>query len=429
MTTDATLRDRLMEDGYMLPTYRDHSIANIPETIASVLGVDADRPLPDETLPPKVTDGETPIDHVVMVVIDGFGWDRFMALVEQDPTLSVLAEHATITPLVSTYPSETASAMITLYTGLQPVEHGQLGWFSLFKPDDIIALSLPFSTRDGRPLDEAYGYDHTALFDHDPHETITGRLQRAGVEVSYVQPELIANSPTSRYVAGEATRIGFETVDEGFDTVRSRLDQDDGPTYQQLYYPRVDAAGHREGTRSMAYREALTAVLRPLEQQLLRGLDEEVAQRTLVLVVADHGQLDTAPDTNINIGQLEADDRLNLDAHLRRRPDGTRMYLAGSPRNVQFYTKDGHSELLCDELEAALPVRTFTRSEYIDAALFGDREPGQFFTARAPDVVAVPRDRGLWYDDGELDLIGMHGGLHPREMLVPFIALTPEDIR
>lgn len=426
--TASDLRDRHMREGYLYPTYGDYSIANLPDTVATVFGIDAPRPLPMEVLPTKVTDDPSTIEHVVVVVIDGFGWNRFETIMHEFSPLRRLTDAGTVSTLTSTYPSETAAAMITMYTGLQPIEHGQLGWFTWFEPDDFIGLSLPFSTLDGRSLADAYGYDPTVLFDIDTRETITERLIDEEISVSFVQPEGIADSPTSRYVSGRANRRGFATVDAGIDSLSTTIERASGPTYQQFYYPDVDTAAHRQGTHSIMYRDVLNKVVTQLNRRFIDRLDPGDKAATLLMIVADHGHIDTTPETNIDIGQLEASGAVDLDAHLRRTVDGHRTYLAGSPRNVQFYTRDGHTEVLRDELEAELDVRTFSRAEYLEANLFGDRTPGRHFRRRAPDLLMVPSDHGVWYDDGELALIGMHGGMHPHEMLVPLVTLRLDEI-
>lgn len=423
VSIESKLLERQKDDGSVLPTYRDYGIANVPDTIVDLLGGRASNPLPGSTVGHARDGIDRPIEHVVMVVIDGFGWDRFEPLVAQSPALQWLVDRGDVTPLTSTFPSETASAMLTLYTGLQPIEHGQLGWFTYLPEIDRVGLSLPFTTIDGVGLNESHGIDTSELFDVDTRPTLPDRLRELGVDVTFAQPSGIHDSPTSRRACGQARRRGFDAVDGGLSVVRSTLEHADGPTYQQLYYPLVDTAAHRRGTRSLAYREALFAVLEPLKRELIDGLDPRVAKRTVLLVMADHGHVDTDPQTNVNLARLDATGEVDLDRHLRRNGAGERIYLAGSPRNVQFYTRDGHTEPLRHELEAVLPVRTFTQGEYLAEGLFGDREPGPLFDRRGPDLIAVPNDQGLWYDDGELTLIGMHGGLHPDEMLVPFVAV------
>ncbi|MFP4591574.1 MAG: alkaline phosphatase family protein [Halobacteriales archaeon] len=419
----AALRDRLEVDGYLHPDYRGRCIANLPDTVAEVLGVESARALPHDVLAPPIEAHEAPIEHVVLVVVDGLGWDRFEELRGRMDPLGAVAERASVTPLTSTYPSETAAAMISLYTGLQPVEHGQLGWFSLFPEVDTVGLSLPFTTRTGEPLEAVHGLDREAQFDTDARATVGERLRAAGVAYTHVAPTSIVDSSTSRHAAGDAAAVGYDAVAEALETVATRLEGADGRTYHLVYYPDVDAAAHRVGTRAARYDDAVERAFRAIRRSLLDDLAADVARRTLVLVVADHGLVDTDPATNLDLTDVAAKAGLDLDVHLRRGADGRRLYPAGSPRNVQLYAAEGRAATLRDRFADALDARVYDETTYRDEHLFGDRQPGARFQLRAPDVVVVPREKGLWYDDGELDQIGMHGGLHPREMLVPLLAL------
>lgn len=429
MTLDETaLLDRQSDGTYVLPTYGEHGVAAVPDTVLDIFDCPADRPIAASAYHPAIDANEAAIDHVVAVVIDGFGWNRFQSLKSAVPSLDSLAEAAHVTPLLSTYPSETAAAMITLYTGLQPVEHGLLGWFVLMPEIDRVALSLPFSTLDGESLDEAYEIDETALLDHGVRPPLPARLQREGVDVVFVQPTEIANSVVTRLVAGDSTRAGYHTLEGGLVRVADRLNAAKERSYHLVYDPAVDAAAHHTGTTSPAYERAVRTACRAIGG-FIDTLDQRTAERTLVLVLADHGHVDTDPSTNVALDTLVEEGAIDLERHLRRDGAGEPLYLAGSPRNLQLYTKPGHTYALRDEFAAALDVRTFTRGEYCDAELFGDRPPSPHFERRAPDLVVVHRDRGLWYDGDELDFVGMHGGLHRHEMIVPFICARASALR
>ena len=70
------LRNRQTEDGYLFPDYEDYCFANVPDTVATVLGADdvVDRPLPHDVLADLGDDYDR-----VLVVVDGFGlefWNR-----------------------------------------------------------------------------------------------------------------------------------------------------------------------------------------------------------------------------------------------------------------------------------------------------------------------------------------------------------------
>ncbi|MHC3437205.1 alkaline phosphatase family protein [Natrialbaceae archaeon A-gly3] len=137
------------DDGYLFPAYDDDSIANVPETALSVLDGSYRKRLPAD-----VFDGvATNVDNVVLFVLDGFGLEAWYRHWQDDPFLRQVTEAGTVTPLTSIYPSETAAALTTLYTGLEPAEHGLLGWYQYLESvgEDIVTESYrkPTSFRGG----------------------------------------------------------------------------------------------------------------------------------------------------------------------------------------------------------------------------------------------------------------------------------------
>ncbi|WP_435159165.1 alkaline phosphatase family protein [Haladaptatus sp. DFWS20] len=177
------LRDDELAPGYVRPAYDGYCFANVSGTVADLLGVGGvivSPQLPDDTLP------TTEISRVAVILVDGFGFEQFLRYREAHPFLETLAEEAIVTPLTSTYPSETAAAMTTYYLGQPPVQHGLLGW-DVYRADiDTVVKPLPFVTAGGaNPVD----------FDLSPRDLREGksvgrRLSAAGADVHRVVPDM-----------------------------------------------------------------------------------------------------------------------------------------------------------------------------------------------------------------------------------------------
>ena len=326
-----------------------------------------------------------------------------------------------MTPLTSIYPSETAAAITTLHTGRQPVEHGLLGWFQYVPELDATLQTLPFATVDGEPATEVYGddADPRLLIDTD---TIYQRAADSGIDSRLVAPKAFEDAPYDSVVKRGAKTTPYGTVAEMALRIRQCLTAASGSTYVNAYVPALDATGHEHGNESPEYRANLGMVTDCLRRELVENLDPVVAERTLLVLTADHGQVDTDPERNVDLGTL------GVEEHLQRDGDGEPIPALGGPRNLQFHVRDGHVEALRDKLESGADVRTFAREEYEELGLYGDREPTTRFEERAPDLVAVPRELSVWYDDGHLENVGMHGGLNPTEMLVPFAAVRLDEL-
>lgn len=392
------LREAQTDDGYLFPDYDRFCFANVPHTIASVLGVDTGR-----TLPASVFEGvRTGVDTVVVVVVDGFGLDSWRRDCERFGLLDRLTDRGTVTPLTSIYPSETAAAMTTFETGDLPCEHGRIGW-NVYEPaTDRSFLSLSGEVKCG---DETGARTPEAS---DGVEYLYPTLADEGVDCHRVQP--------FEQPAEAVTQHTYDDLD-GVGARLARIAQrSDGPAYVYAYVPHLDHVSHEVGTESDAFRQVLGDVLAELST-LVEEPDSTVASKTLLVVTADHGHVDTVPEDNVDLSERPA-----VMENLVRHADGTPVRMVGSPRNVHLHLRDGEIAATCDAL-GDLDARTFTRSEALERQLFGDTTPSERFERRCGDVVVTHRDVGIWFGDvepEELDPVGMHGGLHPEEMLVPF---------
>ena len=300
------LRREFGEDGYLFPDYEGYCFANVPHTVASVLGVETGRTRTHRTLPEDVLSNVDAqgVETVLVVLVDGFGFEQWRRERDHHGFLDRLTDAARVTPLTSLYPSETAAAMNTFHTGRLPAEHGVVGW-NVYEPSvDASFEALPFVTKDG----EEPPIDFGDVADADP---IYSALADAGVSSHHVVP--------FETTTGGATKYTYESLADLPGRVRDALDatrREDARSYCYAYLPHVDAAAHRTGTDSANYRETVGEAFAAIEAGLA-GLDDTAADETLVVVTADHGHVNTDPERNVN---LDAKDWL-VDA-LARHPTG-----------------------------------------------------------------------------------------------------------
>src|SRR3954447_23913502 len=105
------------------------------------------RPPPLALLAPRELE---PARNVVLVIVDGLG-DNYLTRQGKGGELARRRRGA----LTSVFPSTTASAITTSYTGCTPLEHGITGWYTYFGEAGYVAAPLPFRTRgDMLPLRE-----------------------------------------------------------------------------------------------------------------------------------------------------------------------------------------------------------------------------------------------------------------------------------
>lgn len=405
------LRTNEIAPGYVRPDYDGYSFANIPATIGSLLGVDLDKPL----LSSAVFDGARNVKTVVVVLVDGFGFEQWERHHTNHAFFARLTDRTPVTPLTSVYPSETAAAMSTYTTGRTPVEHGLIGWNVYVKDQNTVIESLPFQTKEEEDAGEALGIDNDILRDGTP---VVEQLSREGIETRRVIPESIVDDSGTR----SSKRSTYDDLDAFASRLREAIQTTDSG-FVHAYLPQIDTAAHEVGTTAAKYRSELEAVADSLERSMT-GVDDETAERTLLIVTADHGHVDTVPEKNLDLLQCDAiTNAVGTDAQ------GTPLF-GGGPRNVHLYTEapERVRDDLAGELEGEALV--LLREDAVSEGLFGPGNPSETFSRQCGDVLVIPRKRGMWHSEEResLEHVGMHGGLHPDEQLVPFAAIRLDEL-
>lgn len=403
--------------GQVAPRYGGRSLANLPPTIGSLLGVRHGWVAPP--LLPSLRQGwEEPVERVVLLLLDGIGWRRMWEHVTRhDPAFpEFLAAHGGhVVPITSVSPSTTSVATTTLWcNGAAPAEHGLLGFSALLPSQQIVANLLfwhPVIPDPSRgPSLNAWGLEPETFL---PVPGIAEVLAAGGVRTTALMPADIHQSPLSRMQMRGAEVHGFDGAADGWARIEQWLLHEAGPGYLYAYDPRFDTASHRDGPESPAWSPLWSEVRAALER-LLQRLPARARRRTLLLVTADHGHAYTPPAAR----HLLAD-------HLRILP-WLRYPPGGEPRHIYLYVKPSAVEEMDQYLHRHLEkdFQILRGTAALDAGLYGPptrRHPEA--EQRLGDRILIARGQSmLWTGDPALVIPGMHGALDPEEMIVPLIA-------
>jgi hypothetical protein len=404
---DALLASELA-DGYVRPDYGGYCFAGVPAAAAKAVDVDLGKGLPADAFD-RV---EQSAQHVVVLFLDALGYRQFDRCRRDVPFLQSFVDAGRVTPLTSTFPSETAACVTTMHTATDPVEHGLLGWNAYDPEADAVYETLPYAAVDGGDL----SLDPAELFDAEP---VYRELAAEGVDAHVVEPD---HGPGYRDAATEgATNHYYRRTPEFAVTLRDVLAGASAPSYTYAYYPVVDSVAHQYGP-SGAHHDAQVAAVGDALERAFESLPDDVADETLVCLVADHGQVDVS-------GKAVNLDELGVTAAAKRDRSGVARVLGG-PRNVHVQTDDpdavrhGLAGMDGDAL-------VLSREEALAEGLWGEGSPGPAFERNCGDLVVAP-DEGMLLparDEAAFENAGMHGGLHPGEALVPFGVARASDLK
>ena len=345
--------------------------------------------------------------HLVVVLVDGMGMTAL-----SDPRLAELRERL-VARVDAVSPATTACAMTSFTTGLWPGQHGVPGWWAHLPEQRLDVTVLPFEERESRRPLQQLGVQPADLW---PYPSQFAAVTR---DALMLLPRAIWDSPFSRYFCGGLPRRGYRSRGHALRAIYRRVKRSTAPTFTYCYLPEYDTLCHQVGVGGSRAR----ALLRAIGHDLL-ALQRALPADTRVVVTADHGLIDIAPN---NRCVVTAGDPL-LDC-LHGMP-------SGEPRMPQFHVQPGRAEAVrgrCAELLGdALAV--VDQAEAAALGVFGPVPLSPLAQRRFGDLIGIalqPVTLAFHRNPNAAAAkqIGRHGGMTPAEVRVPVLVLTPPNPR
>jgi hypothetical protein len=384
------------------PDYQGGSILNLMSSLIQARGGRSDHPSLRD-LPPDELAGAT---NLMLLVIDGLGAD-WLATHSPDGILS----RSLKARITSVFPSTTAAAIPTFLTGDAPLQHGLTGWHTYLGELGCVMTVLPGRPRFGGVSYREAGVDPRKLF---ANRSVFDRIRTRGILVS---PDKIARSDFNLAHQGRGELVTYKGLRDLF-RQSARIIQAWGRRrherkYLYLYWWKLDAIGHEQGMESQAARDHLLELEQMIESfmQAIAGTD------TLLLVSADHGQLDTRPADTIDLA-----DHPELEQCLL-------LPICGEPRAAFCYVRAGREAAFTDYCGTQLAdrVQMIPSEQLLAEGWLGPGRAHPRIRERIGDWCLLPKGRGLirqWLPFEEpYYQVGVHGGPSQTEMVVPLCLL------
>ncbi len=408
------------DEGWVLPHYDGLGIANLPTTIARLLGSDLPGALPP--LPADLwQDWQPGLRRIVLVILDAWGYRLLQEMwtAGEGRVFAELAEAGRLVPLTSVFPSTTDAALVSLSTGRSPAEHGWLAYTMYLREWGVTAnaiLLCPIWTHQSDLLVE-WGMKVDQLV---TAPTLASRLAQEGVHAQAILSAFFVKSGFTRMlyrgVAEDNLHGHFHSSD-----LWTRLGHLLAATRGQrafinVYWSGLDTIAHAYGPHTDLWEAEFRHVNYGLGE-FLRRLPAEDREGTLLLITADHGQIRIPAEKVITATQEPA-----LSRHLW-------APVTGESRAAFLFPRPGQREALRRYLIETYPgwFAVMDSKQAVDAGLMGAPAHDETY-ARAGELLALPRgDHALQHKPSTTPLIGRHGGLTPDEMLVPLIGVRLDD--
>ena len=322
--------------------------------------------------------------QVLLLVIDGLGWEQLRERAHLAPTLSAMAGG----PITTVVPSTTASALASIATGLTPGEHGLVGYRMEMAGEVLNVLRWNTARGDARRTIEPAATQPFAPF--------------LGERVPVVsKAELEGSGFTTAHLRG-ARPMGYRLTSSLPVVVGDLLRA--GERFVYAYYDGIDKVAHERG-----FGRFYDAELRTVDR-LVGDVLDQLPSGAVLLVTADHGQVQVGENTVLP------------HADVLRCVRGQ----SGEGRFRWLHARPGAA---ADLLAAAAEHHGHTawvrpRAQMIDEGWFGSIVSPPV-AARYGDVALVPHAPITFHDpddSGPFPLVCRHGSLTSAEMLVPLLA-------
>ncbi|HVP08456.1 MAG TPA: alkaline phosphatase family protein [Burkholderiales bacterium] len=370
----------------------DYSGSGFLNLVASLVEAGGGRPrhAPLAALPPRELRAAA---NVVFVIVDGLG-DGYLRAHGAGGALERHRRGA----ISAVFPSTTASAITTSFTGASPLEHGLTGWFTYFSEAGCVGAPLPFQRRGERTAlaaDPARLFTERSLFD---------ALEVRSIVVSW---EKIIGSAYNVHHCGGAERLAYGDLDGLLAQTERAVRSGSERKLVYAYWPDFDALAHQHGVGSAEVR----AHFRALDAMFGELLSRLAGTDSLIVLTADHGFLDCPKDEAIELPPA-------LAAQLR-------FPLCGERRVAFCHVQDRKAFIA--EAKSHFEHRADVRlsQELLDEGWFGPGQPHPRFAERIGDVALVMNGRATvkdWLPGEPRHLhIGNHGGTSDEEMFIPLV--------
>ena len=364
------------EESVSAPAVPDYGGACLSNVVTTLL----ERPDPAPSWFPATA---LEADQVVLLALDGVGWEQLQARRHLTPTLSAMEGG----PIATVLPTTTATALTSLATGTPPGEHGIVGYRIHVHGEVLNILRWATAAGDARQT--------------IPPQKIQSQLPFLGQRPPVVtRAEFARSGFTLAHLDG--TRFTGYRMTSTLVTEVARCMRSSEP-FVYAYYDGVDKVSHEYGLGEH-YDAELAAT-----DRLVADVLDAVPSGTAVVVVSDHGQ--------VEVGDRVVPLASELMTHVSLQ--------SGEGRFRWLHARPGHASLLVDAAIAAHgdDAWVVTRDEVVEQGWFGPHVSADA-VSRLGDVALVARTDVAFIeptDTGPYDLIGRHGSATAAELYVPLL--------
>lgn len=319
--------------------------------------------------------------NVIVILYDGMGYNLINRIL---PKKSFLRENM-VKSISSVCPSTTTASTTSMLSGLNPVEHGWLGWDTYIKKEDKIVTLFKNTIKDSDEAAAPYNIGNKYLYYKDLKKQIEEYNGNASIVFPFGEKNIIYTDLNDMN-----EKILFEC-------------NKPGKRFIYAYYEDPDATMHMTGTNSINTRKTFYNI-----DESTRKLSDNLND-TLLIVTADHGHINSS---NILLYEYkDFYDTLLTDVSIESRFCSFRIKPNKEKEFIELFNKYFSKDFILK-----------SKQEIIDENWFGTGFHHKEFESSLGDYIAIAiNDKNFKYNVPRHTFLSSHAGLTEDEMRIPLI--------
>ena len=352
----------------------DDCILALSSSICNFLGVEGT--YPSHPLLDSLIDDFKP-KKIILCLIDAMG----AKLIERKLGADSFMKKHLLEVTQTVFPPTTTAATTAILNGRSPNQNAWLGWYEYIKEDDDFII--PFLGK-GYYSKKDYGSDF--VFNKIPVKSFL-------------------DLDKTHDIFPKFRKDGAKTIEEFVERIVADSFSKDRFIY--AYWDEYDDMMHHLGVDHQKCDDYLNKI-----DDLFKKAAPRLSNDSLLIITADHGQIDLLEEIEIKSGPL--------DKYLVRK-------ISNEGRCSVFYVKKGFEETFEKEFKRNYQEDfiLLNKEQVLRSQLFGAKENHERFDELIGDFVAIAKGKKSFvYQKGKdhEKIIGAHAGLSDEELLVPIIA-------
>ena len=329
----------------------------------------------------KILEEKRP-ENVIVILFDGMG-SKVLKNHLNDDSFFIKNKLKDITTV---FPATTTAATTSIRTGLNPVEHGWLGWNMYISSIDKTITLFKKSEKGKEEICDEFLQVKDKLI----HDTIIKEINEIG---KYNSIEIASFNENK-----------FENLDDMINKIEIEA-KNPGKKYIYVYDDEPDQTMHRKGAYSNEVRELIIKRNNKIEQMCNK------LENSIVFIIADHGHIKCE------------------NVYLKEYPEIMEMLertTSIEQRSVSFKIKEGYKEKFKETFKNTFgnDFSLYEKEDIIDSKLFGDGATNELFEDAIGDFIAIAENSNkCLLTDGDNPQVSQHAGYTDEEIFVPLIII------